>query len=318
MTNKERFKEIFISQVTRPGAADLLAWLGTTDFFEAPASTRFHGAYPGGLVEHSLNVYYALLGQSTIREYGGESVAVVALLHDVCKTGYYRRERDGKYSVKDRLPMGHGEKSVYLVMKFMDLTDEEALAIRWHMGAYDDAFRGGSRALNEAQDKCALVLALPPRYRAQAEAQLAKGRKKRSDPLAEAARAAKITGKEFDSLGEYEYYIGTVAPKVARGEIVEWEAHPCFPLFPAGQYGALKLRPVRYTADFRLVYADGTVEIVEIKSKFVRRMQRDYALRRRVFLEQVARPAGWKFMEIITADSKEEIDRWTELTKGAK
>lgn len=181
MTNKERFKEIFISQVTRPGAADLLAWLGTTDFFEAPASTRFHGAYPGGLVEHSLNVYYALLGQSTIREYGGESVAVVA-----------------------------------------------------------------------------------------------------------------------------------------RGEIVEWEAHPCFPLFPAGQYGALKLRPVRYTADFRLVYADGTVEIVEIKSKFVRRMQRDYALRRRVFLEQVARPAGWKFMEIITADSKEEIDRWTELTKGAK
>lgn len=194
MTNKERFKEIFISQVTRPGAADLLAWLGTTDFFEAPASTRFHGAYPGGLVEHSLNVYYALLGQSTIREYG----------------------------------------------------------------------------------------------------------------------------KEFDSLGEYEYYIGTVAPKVARGEIVEWEAHPCFPLFPAGQYGALKLRPVRYTADFRLVYADGTVEIVEIKSKFVRRMQRDYALRRRVFLEQVARPAGWKFMEIITADSKEEIDRWTELTKGAK
>ena len=110
MTNKERFKEIFISQVTRPGAADLLAWLGTTDFFEAPASTRFHGAYPGGLVEHSLNVYYALLGQYTIREYGGESVAVVALLHDVCKTGYYRRERDGKYSVKDQLPMGHGGK----------------------------------------------------------------------------------------------------------------------------------------------------------------------------------------------------------------
>lgn len=347
MTNKERFKEIFISQVTRPGAADLLAWLGTTDFFEAPASTRFHGAYPGGLVEHSLNVYYALLGQSTIREYGGESVAVVALLHDVCKTGYYRRERDGKYSVKDQLPMGHGEKSVYLVMKFMDLTDEEALAIRWHMGAYDDAFRGrepGAERSTGQMRPCAghaprryaggtgrktagghFVMAfrlelsdLPPRYRAQAEAQLAKGRKKRSDPLAEAARAAKITGKEFDSLGEYEYYIGTVAPKVARGEIVEWEAHPCFPLFPAGQYGALKLRPVRYTADFRLVYADGTVEIVEIKSKFVRRMQRDYALRRRVFLEQVARPAGWKFTEIITADSKEEIDRWTELTKGAK
>ena len=133
--------------------------------------------------------------------------------------------------------------------------------------------------------------------------------------LFEAARAAKITGKEFDSLGEYEYYIGTVAPKVARGEIVEWEAHPCFPLFPAGQYGALKLRPVRYTADFRLVYADGTVEIVEIKSKFVRRMQRDYPVRRRVFLELIARPAGWKFTEIITADSKEEIKRWRELAE---
>lgn len=159
---------------------------------------------------------------------------------------------------------------------------------------------------------------LPPRYRAQAEQQLARGGKKRGDPLLEAARAAKSTGKEFDSRGEYEFYIGTVAPKAARGEIVEWEAHPSFPLFPAGQYGALKLRPVRYTADFRLVYADGTVEIVEIKSKFVRRMQRDYAVRRRIFLELVARPAGWKFTEIITADSAEEVKRWRELAKEGK
>lgn len=156
---------------------------------------------------------------------------------------------------------------------------------------------------------------LPPRYRAQAEKQLARSRKKRADPLAEAARAAKATGREFDSQGEYEFYIGTVAPKVARGEIVEWEAHPCFPLFPAGEYGALKLRAVRYTADFRLVYADDTVEIVEVKSKFVRRMQRDYAVRRRVFLELIARPAGWKFTEIITADSAEEVKRWRELAK---
>ncbi|MDO5544874.1 MAG: DUF1064 domain-containing protein [Eubacteriales bacterium] len=159
---------------------------------------------------------------------------------------------------------------------------------------------------------------LPPRYRAQAERQLARGGKKRGDPLLEAAQAAKSTGKEFDSRGEYEFYIGTVAPKAARGEIVEWEAHPSFPLFPAGQYGALKLRPVRYTADFRLVYADGTVEIVEIKSKFVRRMQRDYAVRRRVFLELVARPAGWRFTEIITADSAEEVKRWRELAREEK
>ena len=131
---------------------------------------------------------------------------------------------------------------------------------------------------------------LPPRYRAQAERQLARG-KKRGDPMQEAARAAKRTGKAFDSQGEYEYYMG------------------------AGEYGAMKLRPVRYTADFRLVYADGTVEIVEVKSKFVRRMQRDYALRRRVFLELVARPAGWRFTEIITADSAEEVKRWRELVK---
>ena len=160
---------------------------------------------------------------------------------------------------------------------------------------------------------------LPPRYRAQAEQQMARsGEKKRNDmvdALADAAKAAAAAGRDFDSQGEYEYYIGTIAPKVARGEIVKWEAHPCFPLFPAGEYGGVKLRPVQYTADFRLEYADGTVEIGEVKSQFVRRMQRDYPVRRRVFLELIARPAGWKFTEIITADSKEEMKRWRELAK---
>lgn len=151
---------------------------------------------------------------------------------------------------------------------------------------------------------------LPPRYRAQAEAQLAGRGKKRGDTVTAAARAAAMSGLKFDSRGEYEYYVGTVAPKVGRGEIVKWEAHPCFLLFPAGEYNGVKLRSVQYTADFRLTYADGTVEIVEIKSKFVRRMQRDYPVRRRVFLELIARPAGWKFTEIITAEDKEEIKRW--------
>lgn len=135
--------------------------------------------------------------------------------------------------------------------------------------------------------------------------------------MATQAKAAKSIGKEFDSRGEYEFYIRTILPKLARGEIVEWEPHPRFPLFPAAEYGSLKLRPIRYTADFRLVYADGTVEIVEVKSKFVRRMQRDYAVRRRIFLELLARPAGWKFTEIITSDSAQEIKRWRELaTEG--
>ena len=156
---------------------------------------------------------------------------------------------------------------------------------------------------------------LPPRYRAQAEAQLAGRGKKRGDTVTAAARAAAMSGLKFDSRGEYEYYVGTVAPKIGRGEIVKWEAHPCFLLFPAGEYNGVKLRSVQYTADFRLTYADGTVEIVEVKSKFVRRMQRDYPVRRRVFLELIARPAGWKFTEIITAEDKEEIKRWRELAE---
>lgn len=158
---------------------------------------------------------------------------------------------------------------------------------------------------------------LPPRYRAQAEKQLAARHSRTAEPLAEAVRRAKAAGKAFDSRGEYEFYMGTVLPKMARGEIVTCEQHPAFALFPAGEYGALKLRPVRYTADFRLDYADGTVEIVEVKSKFVRRMQRDYPVRRRVFLELVARPAGWKFTEIATAESKDEVKRWRELAREA-
>ena len=162
MTNAERFKEIFSSQITREGAAELLAWLESTDFFTAPASTKHHGAYPGGLVDHCMNVYYALLGNYRTRdEYSNESHAIVALLHDLCKVEYYRPKKDAPgWEVRERLPMGHGEKSVYLIMQHMKLTDDEALAIRWHMGAYDDAFRGGSYALNNAMKKTPLVLAL--------------------------------------------------------------------------------------------------------------------------------------------------------------
>lgn len=136
MNDAERFEQIFLSQVTRPGADKLLEWLKSTDFFTAPASTRFHGAYPGGLVKHSLNVYYALLGNFNLRGlYSPQTQTIVALLHDVCKANYYAGEYPD-YTVKDQMPMGHGEKSVYLVMKHMELTDDEALAIRWHMGAY--------------------------------------------------------------------------------------------------------------------------------------------------------------------------------------
>ena len=101
-----------------------------------------------------------LLGNFNLRGlYSPQTQAIVALLHDVCKANYYAGEYPD-YTVKDQMPMGHGEKSVYLVMKHMELTDDEALAIRWHMGAYDDAFRGGSRALNAAMERTPLVLEL--------------------------------------------------------------------------------------------------------------------------------------------------------------
>lgn len=161
MTNAERFKEIFTTQITRKGAPELLAWLESTDFFTAPASTKYHGAYPGGLVDHSLNVYFTLIDGPLAREYSAQTRAICALLHDICKADYYEREEsDGKYRVNDRFPFGHGEKSVLLIERHMKLAEPEALAIRWHMGAYDDAARGGSRTLSEAMKKTPLVLAL--------------------------------------------------------------------------------------------------------------------------------------------------------------
>ena len=92
----ECFKEIYRSQITRPGADKLLEWLESTDFFTAPASTKHHGAYEGGLVRHSLNVYYAILGNYITRnDYSGESHAIVALLHDVCKADFYKKTGSG-------------------------------------------------------------------------------------------------------------------------------------------------------------------------------------------------------------------------------
>lgn len=158
MTNAERFKAIFTTQINRAGAPELLAWLESTDFFTAPASTKYHGARPGGLVDHSLNVYDELILRPDTGN--AESRAICALLHDVCKANYYEPLNGGGYRVNDRFPFGHGEKSVLLISRFMTLTDEEALAIRWHMGAYDDAARGGSRTLSAATAASPLVYEL--------------------------------------------------------------------------------------------------------------------------------------------------------------
>ena len=153
MTAKERFIEIYNQNITREGADKLLDFLlNGSDFFTAPASTRYHGAHEGGLVEHSLNVYDCLadmVGRLNERygiEYSDESVAIAALLHDVCKVNFYKtsyrnvKDETGRwqsvpyYTIEDTLPYGHGEKSAYIVSAYMRLTRDEAFAIRYHMG----------------------------------------------------------------------------------------------------------------------------------------------------------------------------------------
>lgn len=174
-SNKERFFELLDCNVGRPGLKKLLAWLETTDFFVAPASTRFHEAYEGGLLEHSLAVYDAfneffMPDMSTPEE--KESAAICTLLHDLCKANFYvvelrnRKNERGAwekvpfYTVQDQFAFGHGEKSVYLIERFMRLKPNEAIAIRWHMGGFDDAARGGSFALSNAYDEYPLAVAV--------------------------------------------------------------------------------------------------------------------------------------------------------------
>ena len=136
MTGEEQFKELYRRYIHREGAEELLEWMEReTDFFTAPASTKHHLAYPGGLVEHSVNVFRELRKVVIDNEPTMEAVAICALLHDLCKANTYVREHHA----------GPGE-----VYSYVKLEDEEALAIRWHMGAWDDAVRGGSRGLNEA------------------------------------------------------------------------------------------------------------------------------------------------------------------------
>lgn len=172
---KEAFRAEY-AKIKRPGADKLLAWLETTDFYTAPASTKYHLARPGGLVEHSINVHRRLSELYIEENFEGmdesklESLAIIGLLHDVCKADFYTMEfRNRKndqgsweqypvYTVTDKLPYGHGEKSVYIISSFMKLTREEAMAIRWHMGGFDDSVKGGSYSLAEAFRQYPLAL----------------------------------------------------------------------------------------------------------------------------------------------------------------
>ena len=183
MSYKEKFIEIYNAKIKRQGAKELLAWLEKTDFFTAPASTKYHGSIEEGLVMHSLNVYEMFHEEvlNRAKRYSGyeilddteeEKVAICALLHDLCKVNFYQKayrnpkDNDGNwhkvayYTIDNQFCYGHGEKSVWLIQRFMKLTTEESVIIRWHMGGFDDSVKGGSYDLSGAWMKYPLGMLL--------------------------------------------------------------------------------------------------------------------------------------------------------------
>ena len=152
----EEFKRIYTSNIKREGSEQLLEFVCSenSDFFTAPASTKYHLSTEGGLLIHSLNVYRCLkdyLERQQVKDlfglsYSEETIAITSLLHDLCKVNIYktgyRNVKDAQgiwqkvpmYEIEDTLPYGHGEKSVYMISGYMKLTREEAFAIRYHMG----------------------------------------------------------------------------------------------------------------------------------------------------------------------------------------
>lgn len=173
MSYKEEFIEIFQQNINREGSQRLLEWMQKTDFFTAPASTKFHGACEEGLVMHSINVYQVMMEKHFDSEQdSAESFAICALLHDLCKAQYYKTatrnvkndetgvwEKKPYYTVEDAFPYGHGEKSVFLIERFMRLKTAEAIAIRWHMGGFD-ASAGAGYTMSQAFEKYPLAVKL--------------------------------------------------------------------------------------------------------------------------------------------------------------
>lgn len=186
-TNIEQFEELLTS-VERDGMSELLEFIRKSDFYTAPASTRFHSCHEGGLLEHSLNVAKCLFEKlnnptwaETLNEVGRESLIISALLHDICKSYFYGTELKNKkvysdhgkksdsngrfdwetvpsYVVDDKIPYGHGEKSVMMVEEFIKLKPVERYAIRWHMGFTEP--KESWNTLTAAIKKYPLILAL--------------------------------------------------------------------------------------------------------------------------------------------------------------
>lgn len=181
------FKALLLS-VKREGIPEFLAHLeNETDFFIAPSSTHYHDSCVGGLLHHSLTVYHNLVALSRLYAVDipddGSSLIIISLLHDLCKINLYKQERkslprrDDKgdiilddwgrkiwdeqvvYTVDDQYPLGHGEKSVIMLQRYIRLTDTEIFAIRWHMMAYDDCRNSyaGNLAITNASDKYRII-----------------------------------------------------------------------------------------------------------------------------------------------------------------
>lgn len=169
---KERFLELSRS-VEQEGMRELEEYVLNSDFFEAPASTKYHDCDKFGLVRHSLKVYEILkiLCANFYVSCPQETIIKVALYHDLCKANFYKIEmkyvktgtqwsQKAQYVIDDNFPFGHGEKSAFLINKFVKLTAEEACAVRWHMGAFDEGVKGGSASFNNAINKYKLVTLL--------------------------------------------------------------------------------------------------------------------------------------------------------------
>lgn len=160
--NIDRFEKL-MGEINRPGIENLMNYIRESDFYVAPASAKYHCAYEGGLLEHSLNVFDCLVKKmdseiwgQTLTDLGRESIILTSLMHDICKTNYYCIEMKNKkvysdegkrvdsngrydwqsvpgYSIEDKIPYGHGEKSVMMVEQFLKLKPVERYMIRWHM-----------------------------------------------------------------------------------------------------------------------------------------------------------------------------------------
>lgn len=185
--NIERFEKLLLS-VDREGISELMEFIRNSDFYKAPASTRFHNCHEGGLLEHSLNVYDCLVAKrnnpiwaKALSDVSDESMIIVSLCHDLCKTYYYttemrnKKDENGKwiqvpfYTVDDKYPLGHGCHSVFFLMKYIDLSIEEIAAVNWHMGWTEPkdnyGYVGGafrkyplSLALHEADNEATALL----------------------------------------------------------------------------------------------------------------------------------------------------------------